>query len=84
MTDDCTVLLNNLDKLHTTSMGIERIKRNLCPDTTDVVRWCYDKIKALHAQIKRKGKTGNTNIDNCHITVNAQITSEFILGEVKG
>jgi len=37
MTDDCTVLLNNLDKLHTTSMGIERIKRNLCLNTTDVV-----------------------------------------------
>ena len=30
-------LLKNLDKLHTTELGVERIKRNLFLDTDDVV-----------------------------------------------
>ncbi len=29
-------LLRNLDKLHTTELGVERIKRNLSLDTSDV------------------------------------------------
>ena len=30
-------LLENIDKIHTTKMGVERIKRNLMLDTNDVV-----------------------------------------------
>jgi len=33
-------LLQNLDKLHTTEQGAERIKRNLGIDNDDVVAWC--------------------------------------------
>ena len=33
-------LLQNLDKLHTTDMGAERIRRNLDLPTSDVVGWC--------------------------------------------
>lgn len=33
------VLINNIDKLHTTDMGIDRIKRNLKIDN-DVVKYC--------------------------------------------
>lgn len=32
-------LLKNLDKLHTTELGVERIKRNLSLDTDDVLLW---------------------------------------------
>ena len=35
-------LLNHLDKLHTTELGIVRIKINLYLDTDDVVTWCKD------------------------------------------
>ncbi len=64
-------LLNNLDKLHTTELGIERIKRNLSLDTDDVVGWCKTKINSANAVIIRSGKNWYVNIDSCILTVNA-------------
>lgn len=37
-------LLENVDKLHTTELGIIRIRKNLDLDTDDVVRWCKKKL----------------------------------------
>lgn len=51
-------LLKNLNKLHTTDLGVERIKRNLSLDTEDVVDWCKTKINSAHAVITRNGKIG--------------------------
>ena len=34
------ILLSNIDKVHTTEMGIDRIKKNLKLDTNDVVQYC--------------------------------------------
>lgn len=65
------VLILNLDKIHTTEMGIDRIKRNLGIDVSDVVKWCYDKIKKNGAIIERKGKNWYVLIDNYKFTVNA-------------
>lgn len=64
-------LLKNLDKLHTTELGIERIKRNLSLDTDDVVNWCKAKINSVNAVIARKGKNWYANVDNYIFTVNA-------------
>ena len=64
-------LLNNLEKLHTTELGVVRIKRNLSLDTDDVVGWCRDKIKSDNAAITKSGKNWYVNIDGCRITVNA-------------
>lgn len=58
-------LLKNLDKLHTTELGVERIKRNLFLDTDDVVVWCKAKIDSVKAVITRSGKNWYVNIDNC-------------------
>ena len=46
-------LLERLDKLQTTELGIVRIKRNLSLDVDDVVEWCRDKIKSDNAVITR-------------------------------
>lgn len=64
-------LILNLDKLHTTNLGIVRIKRNLSLDVDDVVNWCREKIQNHNAFIVRTGKNWNVDIDNCVITVNA-------------
>lgn len=64
-------LLSNLDKVHTTEMGIERIKRNLSLHTDDVVEWCKNKMKSSSANITRNGKNWYVNVENCTITVNA-------------
>lgn len=64
-------LLRHLDKLHTTELGIVRIKRNLSLDTEDVVAWCKDKIRSSHANITRRGKNWYVTVDEFVITVNA-------------
>ena len=64
-------LILNLDKLHTTKMGIDRVKKNLNITIDDVVKWCRDKIKRSDAIIERKGKNWYILIENYKITVNA-------------
>ena len=64
-------LLNNLDKLHTTELGVVRIQRNLSLDTDNVVDWCKTKIKSSNAVITRNGKNWYVSVDRCIITVNA-------------
>ena len=64
-------LLLNLNNLHTTEMGIERIKKNLSINIDDVVNWCRQKICDPSADIIRRGKNYYITINNCIITVNA-------------
>ena len=67
-------LIKNLDKVHTTEMGINRIKKNLSPDCDDVVDWCKNQIKIAGMQgekISRKGKNWYVDIGCGIITVNA-------------
>lgn len=64
-------LLLNLEKIHTTQLGVERIKKNLCLDCDDVVVWCVEKIALPDCKIERHGKNWYAQIDNCVITVNA-------------
>lgn len=69
--NDKTELLSNLEKLHTTELGVVRIKRNLSLETDDVVLWCKEKIEFPNAVIERRGKNYYVKIDGCVITVNA-------------
>ena len=64
-------LIENIEKLHTTEMGAERIKRNLSIETEDVVAWCKAKILDNGAMIERAGKNWYVTLGNCKITVNA-------------
>jgi len=68
---DPKLLLINLEELHTTGLGAERIRNNLCLSVDDVVGWCKEKIKATNASIVRKGKNWYITVDGCEITVNA-------------
>ena len=63
-------LLANLDKLHTTELGVERVKRNLNLSDTDVVAWCKDKTKNS-SNIVRRGKNWYVHTEDAVITVNA-------------
>jgi len=66
-----TDLLSNLDKLHTTELGIIRIKKNLELKTNDVVSWCKNKLKNADS-ITRKGKNWYAHKGDCVITVNSK------------
>ncbi|MBN1618080.1 DUF3781 domain-containing protein [Candidatus Dojkabacteria bacterium] len=65
------ILLSNIDKLHTTKMGIDRIKRNLKLEKNDVVSYCKQKILSKNCNIYKQGKNWYAEIDNCRITINS-------------
>ena len=71
MNDNIFSLIQNIEKLHTTELCVGRIKKNLCLDVDDVVKWCADKILNSNAVIVRRGKNWYIDIDNFEITVNA-------------
>ena len=66
-------LLENIEKLHTTPMGVDRIRRNLQlgDDVKDVVAWCRQKILDTDAEFIRQGKNWYVRINDCIFTVNA-------------
>lgn len=76
-------LVLNLDKLHTTELGVVRIKKNLSLDVDDVVRWCRNKIQNPNALIIREGKNWYVDIDGCEITVNAYNYTIITAHEIK-
>ena len=65
------LLLSNLDQLHTTDLGAERIRKNLRFDMDDVVIWCREKIKSPDSIITRRGKNWYIAVESYEITVNA-------------
>lgn len=64
-------LLENLDKIHTTDMGIIRLKKNLSLNTDDVVAWCKSKVQSPNCNIVRNGKNWYAEVDGYVITINA-------------
>ena len=69
--EDKQILLNNIDKVHTTEMGIDRIKKNLKLDTDDVVYYCKNKVLDKNCNIYKQGKNWYCEIDNIKITINS-------------
>ncbi len=63
-------LLMNLDRLHTTEMGMDRIKRNLSLDTIHIVEWCKEQIMNPDAVIDRRGKNWYVRVAGFVFTVN--------------
>ena len=65
------ILLSNIEKIHTTEMGIARIKRNLRIDMNDVVEYCKNKILNKNCNIYKQGKNWYCEIDNIRIAINS-------------
>lgn len=68
-------LIKNLDKIHTTEMGVGRIKKNLALECEDVVEWCKNQIRSAGMKceeaVSRRGKNWYVDIGDGIITVNA-------------
>ncbi|MEE1380204.1 MAG: DUF3781 domain-containing protein [Clostridia bacterium] len=69
--EDKQILLDNISKVHTTEMGIDRIKKNLKLNTNDVVEFCKNKILDENCNIYKQGKNWYCEIDNIKITINS-------------
>ena len=69
--EDKQILLDNISKVRTTEMGIDRIKKNLKLNTNDVVEFCKNKILDKNCNIYEQGKNWYCEIDNIKITINS-------------
>ena len=69
--EDKQILLDNISKVHTTEMGVDRIKKNLKLNTNDVVKFCKNKILDKNCNIYKQGKNWYCEIDNIKITINS-------------
>lgn len=65
------ILLANISKIHTTEMGIERIKKNLKLENIDVVEYCKSKVLDKNCNIYKQGKNWYCEVDHIKITINA-------------
>lgn len=65
------ILLDNIDKIHTTEMGVGRIKRNLKINTDDVVEYCKNKMLDKKCNIYKRGKNWYCEVENIKITINS-------------
>ena len=76
------IFLSNIDKIHTTKMGFNRIKNNLKLETNNVLEYCKNKIIDNNSNIYKQGKNWYCKIDNIIITINSNtytiITAHFI------
>ena len=64
-------MLRGIDKLHTTELGTERIRKNLKLEAQDAVAYCKAFILRPEAVIERRGKNWYVSVDGIVITVNA-------------
>lgn len=83
-----SILLENIDKIHTTKLGIDRIRRNLKIETEDVVEYCKNKILMENCNIYKRGKNWYCEIDDLKITINSSgytiITAHMIKSGKQG
>ena len=68
---DKDILLANIHKVHTTEMGVDRIKKNLKINNNDVVKYCKEKVLDSRCNIYKKGKNFYCEINNIIITINS-------------
>ncbi|WP_458457059.1 DUF3781 domain-containing protein [Methanobrevibacter sp.] len=63
-------LLENIEKIHTTEMGIVRIQKNL-EIGDEPVSYCISKLEQENSVVRKEGKNYYVDVDDCIITINA-------------
>lgn len=66
------VLLENVDKIHTTELGIKRIQKNAhLLENDDAISWCKALVMNPKADIVRRGKNWYVTLFPYEVTINA-------------
>ena len=78
-----TDLLNNIDKIHTTELGLERIKKNLCFIENNHVEFCKKIVSDENTIIMRNGKNFYCTNDSIQITINASTYTIITVHKMK-
>ena len=64
------VLLENVERIHTTEMGIGRIQKNL-GISDEPVNYCISKLKQDNSTVAKEGKNYYVDVADCIITINS-------------
>lgn len=65
-------LLENVDKIHTTELGIKRIQKNAhLLENDDAISWCKALVMNPKADIVRRGKNWYVTLFPYEVTINA-------------
>ena len=83
---DKKVLVNNINSIHTTNLGMDRIKKNLNIEC-DVIDYLKNKILDSDSIVYKKGKNYYCEIDNIKITINSYnycIITAHRISKIKG
>lgn len=64
-------VISNIDKVHTTRLGKERIVNNIKIDENDIVDYLKNKIQDDKCNIFKRGKNYYCDIDDLRITLNS-------------
>lgn len=64
------ILLRNINKIHTTIMGTNRIKRNLSLSQNEVVEYCKKIIQNKNTHVYRQGKNWYCMLNDIILTIN--------------
>ncbi len=64
-------LILNINKIHTTEMGLKRIKNNLYLNIIDPVKFCKNMILNTKTTIYKKGRNYYCEASNIKITINS-------------
>ena len=64
-------LINNINKIHTTNLGLLRIKKNLNLDNEDIIDYCKKIILDKNTNIYKKGKNYYCKNNNILLTINS-------------
>lgn len=63
-------LIENIDRIHTTEMGVGRIQKNL-GISSEPVSYCISKLKQDDSVVSKEGKNYYVEADDCIITINS-------------
>lgn len=63
-------LFENIDKIHTTELGVLRIQKNLELSNTDVIAFCKDVIFNIESIITNNGKNWYVSLNSIILTIN--------------
>ena len=78
-----TELLNNIDKVHTTDLGLKRLQNNLCFVEDNHVEFCKKIIADENTIIMKNGKNYYCTNDSIQITINASTFTIITVHKMK-
>lgn len=65
----------DVTKLHTTTLGEDRIRRNLGLQGDDIINLCRCLVLDDNAVVTRKGKNWYVEVNHVRLTINANINT---------